>query len=58
MNQIRFLLVAALVAATVAVSLVGLTALPQERAAPVFRIAEQPTPTPTPNGGICHGVNC
>jgi hypothetical protein len=58
MKKIRMLLVGLLAATGVVLPLFIAAATPHETHPPIMRIADQPTPTPTPNSGICHGGGC
>lgn len=59
MKKFRMLLVGLLVALALTVPLVFVAVNGTDARPPVMRIADQPTPTPTPPGGSpCQGQGC
>ncbi len=58
MKKLRLWIVSLLVALAVIVPLVVATVPRSTTDAPVVRIATEPTATPTPNNGQCHGIGC
>lgn len=58
MQKFRLLLASFIVAVVVILPLMIATTVHADPRTPIVRIASDPTPTPTPNNGQCHGQGC